>query len=1409
MAKKGGDFEVIALDFLEKIFQELDYEVVRKRIQKTGSQDGFDNLVEIVDRKFKTYTIYSECKDYSTVLNYSMAIEKIPHIVSTHKKIDLLLFISPHKNFSNTNEDSKLESFYEILGDECPVEFLTPESYIKEYFSLYPNLYKKVYKEDIEEISIENRTKLLQKFKKLIFSDKNLQKTIIEEEDRNLFIDDLKKDQFYISRSFRKYQERERFVFDNPDYEIKLEEQLNKSRFGVAVLGNPGSGKSHELKNFAIELWENRDTNNKIPRFRILKNFSSGTNFTDLLPENYKNISNLIIILDGIDEIHDITNFAVKLRAFIYDNQHVIESNQIKFVVSCRTNIYNNHIKSIDGFDICFINEVPENMAVNFLYNKYSLDVTQDERFSYWKFRDILQTPFYLELLGQHYYNTRGILLNKSKLLETYVKNRLDDDEKIKYLNDSSFSKAEILECSKKIALSMEAMQKSFISTSESFGLCEKKIDLSKNSFLQQNLDETWSFEYKNIQEYFVAKTLSQLDFEQIIDFIQIDSDTLKVHPTWYNVVSFLLNLELEKKDYERLVNWIIENDLELIFQVDSDRIDPDIRTKCLVKRFTEICIEKTLWLEGISEIARFSNTESSVDYLISQITNKSHHSRARITAIELLSYMSFSAEQINIIGNTILELVSEFQSSKERNILFLQNILKLFKNPTFTSTSVFYSIIFKKLQLENDKDVILELLKTMPEELIEKNLKYILNALDISIREEYEVVSYKHASTLKHYVFELLKQIENSNSLIIIYTYLIKNYDIVDSKDYDTSEFLDHLNQKYGNKKEIYSELVEIISQSVINDKISFYADNLLIEITIACDLNIPVFKKVLHNNSLENYYIIFFLSKILKEELFCEILEVYKEGNVKEEFLIKFRNSIRDNDFHLSSLFENYIESTLGYKFNEKLTVNEYEIRTEFYLVERQREFDILLNFEALRDEILSIFHFSKKKQFLITDWNDFYKKYSTDYNIYKNITRNSIQILKDFILSKKNGKAVKDSEIPKLILNYELEIMRAVENFLPKRNDTSVLLTNEQKLVIEIWCKNKLEKLKEIYGEKISKCIGKTSGNRDFLLFDLLYLFQRYFKFNIKEEFLLEMISLNVRQKLSLNFFPENFDMEKVNVRIIQNINHENDLTNIYIYLKHLVNSKKNLDKVIIDIKAKIIHSLSNNNYYYPQKLIELLYFKDIKFVNEIINIKKIGTKDGNFLEDILSMLIRYENSDYAETYIRKNYNYLIDNQIIMESSLIKLLINCNSEYGFKMLLIILENTIFPYQEIEKSFKNSNWQNFSNKNSISDLVKILELAMTKKEIIKLNSNFSPLRIAYEVILNICQKNDLETCEEIFTIIKNINTKEIKQLNGDLFYLSQLEKDLQDIIYNHKSKAFNLPETLKLIKDYNYIFY
>lgn len=204
MTKKGGAFEVLAADFLDRIFTELNYSVVRKRIQTSGTQDDYDNLVEIVDEKYISHNIYCECKDYTTELNYTGAFTKIPQLYTTHKEIDLILFISPKRNFTNIFEETRNKPFLEFLSDnELKVAILSPETLVNDYFSLYPDIYKKAYSSNPPLLSKNDRLKLLEKFDRFIFSSKNLNRVVIDEDDREIFIKNLKRIDYYISRTIR------------------------------------------------------------------------------------------------------------------------------------------------------------------------------------------------------------------------------------------------------------------------------------------------------------------------------------------------------------------------------------------------------------------------------------------------------------------------------------------------------------------------------------------------------------------------------------------------------------------------------------------------------------------------------------------------------------------------------------------------------------------------------------------------------------------------------------------------------------------------------------------------------------------------------------------------------------------------------------------------------------------------------------------------------------------------------------------------------------------------------------------------------------------------------------------------------------------------------------------------------
>src|SRR5690606_3737361 len=208
-------------------------------------------------------------------------------------------------------------------------------AFVKEYFSLYPELYKPIYKIETGSVENEQRQRLLSKFEKLLFSDKNLKKIVVDESHRNLYIGNIIKDQYHIKRTLRSECEEDIYGWGEND-RIFLGDILPSSKWGVVLLGNPGYGKTSELKELAVELWETRDLCMHIPKYERLRDFNSGMVIEDLLPDNYQNISSLVVILDGIDEIYDIADFTNKLRRFSSEKRQYLDEGSIKFVVSCR-----------------------------------------------------------------------------------------------------------------------------------------------------------------------------------------------------------------------------------------------------------------------------------------------------------------------------------------------------------------------------------------------------------------------------------------------------------------------------------------------------------------------------------------------------------------------------------------------------------------------------------------------------------------------------------------------------------------------------------------------------------------------------------------------------------------------------------------------------------------------------------------------------------------------------------------------------------------------------------------------------------------------------------------------------------------------------------------------------------------
>ncbi|WP_346986012.1 hypothetical protein [Chryseobacterium sp. POE27] len=1161
MSKKGGEFEINAIDFLEKIFNELNYTVTRKRTQKSGSQDGYDDLIQIVDDRYRRYTIFAECKDYSTHLNYTQAIEKIPHIVSTHQNIDLLLFISPYEDFSNTNENSKVEGFYEAINERCPVEFLTPESFIEEYFSLYPELFKKVYKNELSRIEGTKREQILRRFEKMIFSNKNLKKVVIFQEDREKYIGKNSIHEFHILRNFRKFQENDRYVSNNSEYNLDLLDYLSNAKLGVVILGNPGYGKSEELKNFSVVLWNMMDQNFKIPKFQSLKNFNTDTKIEELLPSDYKSIYDLVVIFDGLDEVHNIVDFSNKFRSFISDNGELISKIRMKFVISCRTSIYKKCVKDLQNLDTCFLNEVTEGAAIRFLFKKFNLDITLAKGFSFYKYRDVLENPFYLEILGSYYKNTGEILLNRSKLIEKYIESRLELDENNKFRNDLNFDKFEIYESSKKIAVALESMQKTSISTSEITFLCKKKIDVFKNPFLIENLENnTWSFEHKNIQEYFVAKVLAKLDFEEIINILRIDAKSNKIHPTWINVVSFLLNLELPITVFEMIVDWISNHDIAFIFEADHNRISDKIKIKCLQQLFEENCVKNTMWIENLSEVGVFSNVTENVNYLIDAGKNTSIHTRARISALDLLSHMSFSPIQLSNVKHLIFQIIDEFERDIEGKQYLLYQGFSIIRNTDLKIDHAFYQNVFDKLKAYDNKEVIDAIFSSISNDLIETNVDYFLKILQKSIERKWKSASStRNMISRKESVFNIFKKISSPKALLTILSFLIEKHKNSEIKETYIRNFISHFIKQFeAVNNDHKEELILIISTAIFNDKIRFFEQDNFIDLVKALKIEKKVFDKILDNVT-EKRSLKYFLAAIVEYTFFDDIVEKYNDNKVDNDFIIEFREILSyDRSIDFAIEFEKFFEDNSDFRFNNKLNKDEFEKKFYAYRRERQREFDVLFSNQQLEIEMREIFHFKNKKSLSYEDLDQFRKDFYNTEFLRENVTVNSKELLSKILRKNfKTPKALHIDDIAKYIEMYEYDIILNMKRSLPEKDDSNIILSADHITFIKNWCISNTDKMNSLYLKYMHT--NQQWEENDYQIFKMICKFQKYFNFDLDEDLLLNMIFFMSFKEEDLKSIENHVSKEKVAQRIIQNANKTEEDSSLYFYVKYMHEKK----------------------------------------------------------------------------------------------------------------------------------------------------------------------------------------------------------------------------------------------------------
>ena len=918
----------------------------------------------------------------------------------------------------------------------------------------------------------------------------------LDPELRVLYLGDIENIDHYISRTYK--DSSKTFIFDFfDDLPKKLEiGDLIASEKKVIILGNPGLGKSSELKKLAIDLWQSGE---RIPVYKNLKNFTQLSTIEDYLGIDFKGIDNIILILDGIDEIPNVQDFLSKFANFI--QKQTLANKNISYLLSCRTNIYASAVYPIPDFKVFYLQDLSPDDSRTMLLHACG-DIVDTLEFNS-ELRVFINNPFQIQILSE-YINEHNVLpSNTAEVWEQYILRRLKSD-RVDKLAKFTINVPLIKSHSKRVALVNEMMKSNLISEDNLLRVLKRNESdydqFVKSPLMEKSYDsDNWFFEHRNIQEYFAASALMENDFETIKEFICIAGSD-RTHPSLFNTITFLLNLmDKESEEFASLVNLINTSDPIQLFKADSNRME-DIRCVVFKDFFTKECIEKTLWITtkgmSVKEIAYFANNTESYRFLLTVINDASMHFRARISALEILGYFSEDVIEPGALQVYFREMLMQdhWDLNIKTHILFCIYRTKLCRiDPGFL---IWLIDNFNEESEKGFRRAMLDIIQGM--ESVDPYFNYIKDEFlfdqNIIERKTRTRINLGYSSVIGTIILKL-ESVENVTEIVSYFF----------SETYNVR--LDGELERSLLKRLIY--FMEEDENFIVNllNKIgkikAFYRQSeFLTRLLERCPDKLPV---AMYFISEQEFHVVRqILAKIADRQVCDLVRDIYHTDRIDSREINYFRNNLNNlrTDSSLAEYFNGIME-TIGFKFDQPVFTSEDAKRYEAIRQKRvQANFDMLFDIGGLKQTILEIF----KEQGSPISWermvdieHSWYETNSMSYNIdvqYDLLTK----FIRDY------GTLSEEDFITRFSQDEVLRLERIKSKL--SNNIQEFNITEEQSNSIRSWCFN-------VCGSFDFTTLIVVANqdfleiNTDFRKMKLVLFFQKEFGLALPMEFLLNCI------------------------------------------------------------------------------------------------------------------------------------------------------------------------------------------------------------------------------------------------------------------------------------------------------------
>lgn len=716
----------------------------------------------------------------------------------------------------------------------------------------------------------------------------------------------------------------------------------------IFLLGNPGSGKTTELAHVFHSLWKNKQQNQLVPLSINIKNFRTSSIIEDLIKvDSWAELPAIAFIIDGLDEIANVQDFTAALQNFMRDYNHL----NLKFIISCRTNIYQKNLVDIPGFKVVYLKNLTYGQVQDIFEKKYNIEISDPELLKYYT---ILQLPFNVEMFATYYKKEGQFPETIKKAWELVINEELNVTMERLLKKGINQSKPEIFNIVEKVAFANELMQKSTISEQNIFELV-KGVGvqvLSLAPFVERKLgnNDYFIFIHKNYQEYFASKYIASQRSDKLIEFLKIEGYQ-KIKPSLFNTATFLLNI-LEGEKLKDLVEWLLENEIEILFFADEGRLLPEIQHEIFEKYFTELCINKTFWITHYNRIsleifAKFAD----FNFLFKQTKNSDIPERARMSALEVLGHMSLTSAQKTELKLELLSFLEKEPDNMKAEVLRTIKALNFHtEDPAYCSRVLDIASQFMNSDITNQ---IIQILNDLPDG--ERDEKLLLDV----ITKHYSIQD----NTIRNTESAIANILLNTDS-IELHLDLLKLFFSDQFSLRPSAVFFDNFDEllirravEFSEANKTYTKrLMELAFSEPYMIASNDLLKNILSRIGISPELIVHILKtQQMSPDAL--YTITSFLTKASIDAIIAE----YKEGGLKfiaDGDIERFRNWLSNVDYEKGLyLEEKFIAEK--YEFSQNLpTEAESKKKNADFESFKLYNFNLLFDTQMLCDEIKKYF-------------------------------------------------------------------------------------------------------------------------------------------------------------------------------------------------------------------------------------------------------------------------------------------------------------------------------------------------------------------------------------------------------------------------------------------------------------------